>query len=76
MIIGGLIRDYIIGQVICLRKFSNLPVTKTNVTEVFFGAGEKLGWCDESLATMGFDYGQLNGYDRCFGFKVRPVKDK
>ena len=32
---GGLIRDYIIGQVICLRKFSNLPVTKTNVTEVF-----------------------------------------
>lgn len=41
-----------------------------------FGAGEKLGWCDESLATMGFDYGQLNGYDRCFGFKVRPVKDK
>ena len=41
-----------------------------------FGAGKKLGWCDESLATMGFDYGQLNGYDRCFGFKVRPVKDK
>ena len=28
------------------------------------------------LVTMGFDYGQLNGYDRCFGFKVRPVKDK
>ena len=41
-----------------------------------FGAGQKLGWCDESLATMGFDYTQLNGYDRCFGMKIRPVKDK
>lgn len=41
-----------------------------------FGAGEKLGWCDESIATMGFDYASLNGYDRCFGMKVRPVKDK
>lgn len=40
-----------------------------------FGAGMK-GWCDESIATMAFDYGSLNGYDRCFGMKVRAVKDK
>ena len=35
MIIGGLIQDYIIGQVIYLRKFNNLLVIRTSVMEVF-----------------------------------------
>lgn len=41
-----------------------------------FGDGRQIGRSNESLGTMAFDYAQLNGYDRCFGMKVRPVKDK
>ena len=34
-------------------------------------------WCKESLAWFpDFNYYRMNGYDRCFGMKVRPVKDK
>lgn len=34
-------------------------------------------WCKESLAWIpDFKYFRPNGYDRCFGMKVRPVKDK
>lgn len=36
-----------------------------------------LSWSYEALAWMpDFYYNSMNGYDRCFGFKVRPVKDK
>lgn len=34
-------------------------------------------WCKESLAWYpDFMYYKMNGYDRAFGMKVRPVKDK
>lgn len=34
-------------------------------------------WCKESLAWIpDFNSFEPNGYDRCFGMKVRPVKDK
>lgn len=41
-----------------------------------YGTGVNRQWCNESLAWMALDYGDFNGYDRSFGMKVRPVKDK
>ena len=38
---------------------------------------EQFAWCNEEKGAMpDFVLHNLNGYDRAFGFKVRPVKDK
>ncbi len=44
---------------------------------ITWGEGRR-EWCSESLADMiDFYYGfNVNGYDRSFGMKIRPVKDK
>ena len=42
-----------------------------------YGKNVDRKWCKESLAWIpDFNYFEPNGYDRCFGMKVRPVKDK
>ena len=42
-----------------------------------YGKNVNRKWCKESLAWIpDFNYFKPNGYDRCFGMKVRPVKDK
>ncbi|MDE6493239.1 MAG: hypothetical protein K2L50_01470 [Bacteroidales bacterium] len=63
--------------------------TRENLPGGFITGGDiARSWCDESLATVFiayFAYGnlyiqkqgnELNGFDRCYGMKIRPVKDK
>ncbi|MCM1531378.1 MAG: hypothetical protein NC048_03085 [Bacteroides sp.] len=73
-----------------LSKQTNRNDDRQNVPGGFISGGSlERAWCTESLA-CGFsaEYyygalqvemtgaGELNGFDRCYGMKIRPVKDK
>lgn len=64
--------------------------SRENLTGGFINGGDVTrAWCDEALASGFYAYfaygelylqmnagGELNGFTRCYGLKIRPVKDK
>lgn len=72
------------------KQVSRNADTRENLTGGFINGGNiNRSWCDEALAPGFYAYfnngqlylqmnsgNELNGFTRCYGLKIRPVKDK